>query len=273
MTAPLRCPQCGGENELPSGVRLIACAFCGAALFVDRSGLVSHYRLPRLLDREQAERALRRWMAGNETVKDLDQKAELVALEPVSFPVWMFRRRTPDGESVLAEPAAPTPEPKMADLDVPAGKLEPYRTAEEGVETIAATVPLETARGWLSGAVVAAGAGRRGAGGGKGAAGGAAGAPGGEVIENALVHLLLWRAAYRFGGQSWTALVEASTGRVLASVFPAKKEAPFFLVAGLGLVLFGVEGILIDDLVYKALAYLVTSVPLAMLAWWVTSRT
>jgi len=256
----LRCPQCGGENELPSGVRLIACAFCGAALFVDRSGLVSHYRLPRLLDREQAERALRRWMAGNETVKDLDAKAELVALEAVSFPVWMFRRRAAGGESVVAEPAAPTPEPKMADLDVPAGRLEPYRSAEEGVETIAATVPLETARGWLSGALGAA-------------RGGSGESAGGQVLENALVHVPLWRAAYRFGGASWSALVEASTGRVLASVFPAKKEAPFWLVAGLGLVLFGVEGILIVDLVYKALAYLVTAVPLAMLAWWVTSRT
>jgi len=262
MTA-LRCPQCGGENELPSGVRLIQCAFCGGALFVDRSGLVSHYRLPRLLDREQAERALRRWMAGNETVKDLDEKAELVGLEPVSFPVWMFRRRAAGGESVLAEPAAPTPEPKMADLDVPAGQLEPYRAAEEGVETIAATVPLETARGWLSGAVAAASAGRPGGG----------SPPRSEVIENALVHVPLWRAAYRFGGESWTALVEASTGRVLASVFPAKRETPFWLVAGLGLVVFGVEGILIVDLVYKALAYLVTSVPLALLAWWVTSRT
>lgn len=257
---PLRCPQCGGENELPSGVRLIACAFCGAALFVDRSGLVSHYRLPRLVDREQAELALRRWMAGNETVKHLDSKAEVSSLEPISFPVWMFRRRAGGGESVVVEPAAPTPEPKMADLDVPAGKLEPFRGPEEGVETLAATVPLETATRWLSGAVTAARA-------------GAAPSAAEPILENALVHVPLWRAAYRFGGESWSALVEGSTGRVLASVFPAKKEAPFWLVAALGLVLFGIEGLLIVDLVYKALAYLVTSVPLAMLAWWVTSRT
>lgn len=245
----LACPQCGGENVLPSGERILPCAFCGASLFVDRAGLVSHYRLPRLLDRAAAEQALRRWMAGNETVKDLDSTAEVVEVVPVSFPVWMFRRRGERGESVVAEPAAATPEPQMADLQVPAGKLEPYRPEEGPVEAVAASVPLATAQGWLAQA-----------------------AGGGEVTETALVHVPFWRASYRFGGETYGALVEGSTGAVLASVFPAKAEAPFLLVAILGLLAFGAEGFLIVNPLWKLVAYGLTAVPLALMAWWVTSR-
>lgn len=253
MAATLQCPQCGGENELPSGARLITCQFCDAALFVDRSGLVSHYRLPRRLDRDEAGAALRRWMAGNDTVKDLDKKVTGVSLAPLSFPVWMFRLRSPGGEVVMAQPAAATPEPAMADLQVPAGRLEIWRGAEEGVEAVAASVPLDTARGWLDQH-----------------AGGEA--RGGHVTETALVEIPFWRASYDHGGRTYRALVEASTGTVLASLFPEKSESPYVLVAGLGLLLFGAEGLLISDLFLRALAYAVTSVPLLGLAWWVTRR-
>lgn len=264
MTTTLRCPQCGGENPLPSGERLLRCQFCDAALFVDRGGLVSHYRLPRLLDRAAAQEALRRWMAGNDTVKNLDKKVTDVQLTPLLFPLWMFRQRTAAGEVVHAEPAAATPEPAMADLQVPAGRLEPFRagvdeavSAEaagaDGVEQVEATVPLETARSWL----------------GQGAGGMADEA---DVTETALVHVPFWRARYRHGDRAYTALVEGSTGVVLASVFPEKSEAPYWGVAILGLLLFGAEGLLITDLFLKLLVYALTSVPLLGLAWWVTRR-
>lgn len=256
---PLRCPQCGGESVLPSGERLLPCAFCGASLYVDRSGLVSHYRLPRLLDRAAAEQALRRWMAGNDTVKDLDAKAEGIELAPLSFPLWMFRCREGGGETVLARPAAATPEPALADLAVPAGKLEPYRgglgsadspqpagPGETAVEAIPASVPLDTARGWLP--------------------------TGGEITETALVHVPLWRATYRFAGRAYSAVVEASTGAVFASVFPEKAETPYLAVAALGLVVFAAEGLLIFDPLWKAAAMALTALPLIGAAWWVTSR-
>jgi hypothetical protein len=262
--APLRCPQCGGENVLPSGERLLPCAFCGASLYVDRSGLVSHYRLPRLLDRAAAEQAVRRWMAGNDTVKDLDTKAEGLELAPLRFPLWMFRCRAAGGETVLARPAAATPEPALADLAVPAGKLEPYRLdgpgegaadggdgggdggGEPGTELVAASVPLDTARQWLPAT--------------------------GEVTETALVHVPLWRATYRFAGRPYAAVVEASTGAVFASVYPEKSEAPYLAVAALGLLVFGAEGMLIPDPLWKALAMAVSALPLLGAAWWVTSR-
>lgn len=242
----LTCPQCGAENPLPSGQRLVRCAFCDATLFVDRTGLVSHYRVPRLVDADRAVSSLRRWMAGNETVKDLDKKATVEAVEAVSFPMWLFRVQGSRGEEVLVQPAAPTPIPQLADLKVPAGKLEPYRQEEDGVEVTAAAVPLETAQGWL---------GQR-----------------GRISETALVHLPLWRCRYQHQGRSYTALVDASTGAVFASVFPSKAESPYYLTAVAGLVLFTLEGLAITNPVFKLVAYAVTGVPLAMVAYWVTRR-
>jgi hypothetical protein len=240
----LACPQCGGVSPLPSGQRLVVCGFCEATLFVDRSAVVSHYQLPRLLDAEQAAAALRRWMAGNDTVKDLDQKATLTAVEPVAFPVWLFRGRTAAGEVARVEPAAPTPIPQLADLKLPAGQLTPYRA--EAVESVAATVPLETARGWLGQDV--------------------------QVLESALVALPLWRCRYRYDDEEFTALVEGSTGAVLASVFPAKAESPFYLAAGLGVLVFLGAGFAIGNPLLKMVAYGVLALPLALLHYWVARK-
>jgi len=242
------CSQCGGEGALESGQRFLTCRFCDATLFVDRSGIVAHYRLPRLLVADEATAAVRRWMAGNDTVKDLDSKSAIGAMEAVSFPVWLFRVQLGGGEEVYIEPAAATMVPQLADLKLPAGRLEPYTAEEEGVEAIPETIPLETARGWLQ---------QRGH---------------GRPTETALVQLPLWRCRYSYEGQTYQALVDASTGAVMAAVFPEKAESPYFLVAGLGLLLFTIEGLAITHPATKFLAYLITAIPLLLLAYWVARR-
>ncbi|MDH3254021.1 MAG: hypothetical protein OEM62_03440 [Acidobacteriota bacterium] len=242
------CPRCGAENLLVAGERFPVCAYCDNTLVVDRSGVVGHYRLPRLVDREQARKALNRWMSGNQTVKDLDRKSALQTLKPLTFPMWLFRSRQSGAETVFVEPAAPTPIPQLAELKVPAGRLEPFRKAGEGVETVAATIPLATARGWLSERGIE------------------------TVTESSLVQVPLWRAHYRYENTEYQALIEGSTGSVMASVFPEKAESPYFLVALLGLVLFGIEGLLIGNLFAKFFVYAVTAVPLALLAFWVTRK-
>jgi len=242
------CTQCGGENQLPSGRRLFRCQYCDATLFVDRGGVVNHYRLPPLLGAEEARAALRRWMAGNETVKDLDKKSSLGAVVAVSFPMWLFRVRRDGREEAYVEPAAPTPIPQIADLKVPAGKLEPYSGESAEVAAVAATIPLETARGWLD---------QRGV---------------GEPEETALVQVPLWRCSYSYGGTGYEALVDGSTGAVMAAVFPEKSESPYVLVAVLGLILFTLEGFLITNPVIKFFVFAMTAVPLLLLAWWVTRK-
>jgi hypothetical protein len=243
----IRCPKCGAENALSSGARLVRCAFCDAALYVDRAGAVAHYLLPRLLSKDDAAAALRRWMAGNETVKDLDSKATLGAIEAASFPMWFFRFDAGGHEETLVEPAAATPVPQLADLKVPAGQLLAY-APEAGVEETAATVPLETAKGWLVQLGTSA------------------------PTETALVHLPLWRCAYTFAGKDWSALVDGSTGAVIASVFPAKAETPYRAVAAVGLVLFVVEGLAIGNLLVKLVVYALTALPLVGLSYLVTRK-
>ena len=246
--APLRCPQCGAENTLPTGLQVITCAFCSATLFVDRAGLVSHYHLPRQVDRDHALEALRRWMNGNETVKDLDQKSEITAIEPLRFPMWLFRARgAQGGEKVRVEPAAATPVTELAELELPAGKLEPFAPGADEAETIAATVPVETARGWL-------------------------GADAARLTEASLVEVPLWRCRYRYRGEEYLALVEGSTGQVRASIFPEKAESPYYAVAGIGLVLFLLEGLVVSNPLLKAALYFATAIPLLLAAHLVTRK-
>lgn len=242
------CTQCGGKNEVPTGDRFIACVFCNTTLFVDRARVVFHYRLPPLLTEEEALASLKRWMAGNDTVKDLDRKTEIESLEAISFPVWLFRTSESGTEQVFFEPAAPTPVPQVTDLSIPAGRLEPYRPEDDEMQVVDVQVPLETALGWLEQRRV------------------------GPVHETALVRVPFWRGRYKYEGKIYHAAVDASTGAVLAGVFPEKAESPYVLVAVLGLILFGAEGLLIGDLFAKLVAYVLTAIPLTLLAYWVARK-
>lgn len=242
------CPQCGGENDLPSGLRLFSCGFCGTSLFADRSGVISYYRVKRLLDQDKARAALRRWMAGNDTVKDLDRKSRVEGFEAISFPMWMFRVDREGDETSYVAPAAPIPIPELMDLEIPPGRLEPYETAADGIEEAEVTVPVATARDWLDQRWT------------------------GPVRETALVRVPLWRCRYRYRGSKFMALVDATSGAVLASVYPEKLESPYYLVVGMGFLLFALEGLAIGNPILKALAYLVTAIPLFGLAYWVARR-
>ncbi len=136
------------------------------------------------------------------------------------------------------EPAAPTPIPQVTELSIPAGRLEPYRPEEDDMQVIDVQVPLETAVGWLEQRQV------------------------GEIHETALVRVPFWKCRYTFEGKTFHAAVDASTGQVLASVYPEKAESPFVLVAVLGLILFGIEGLVIGNLFAKFVAYAITAIPL-----------
>lgn len=189
-------------------------------------------------------------MAGNDTVKDLDRKSKILAVDAVTFPMWLFRWRRGKRESVIVEPAAPTPISVLADLSIPAGELDPYLGPEENAEAVPVAIPLATAQGWLKQRGVAAE----------------------EVTEVALVEIPLWRVSYRYSGATFHAIVEGSTGSVLASVYPEKAESPYVLVAILGLILFGIEGLIIANPFLKLVVYALTSVPLLFLAWLVTRK-
>ena len=78
----IACTQCGGENPLASGQPAVPLPVLRRHP-VRRSRRASSTTTDcrALLGADEARAALRRWMAGNETVKDLDKKSSISALD------------------------------------------------------------------------------------------------------------------------------------------------------------------------------------------------
>jgi predicted RNA-binding Zn-ribbon protein involved in translation (DUF1610 family) len=202
----LHCTQCGGELHPDEGQLFVTCPFCSTTVYLDKSRVVFHWYLAPTIEAAKARGLLAQWMAGNDTVKDLDKKSRLVGQTFEYFPVWYFKRRRGDKDEVVLEAAAATSVSELKKLQLPAGDLRKYDPALDA-QSHPPTVPLDTALGWLK----------------------ERGVPPTEIVESALVHIPLYTFKYLFNGQTYTALVEAATGRALANIFPAKAEAPYLL--------------------------------------------
>lgn len=216
--ATLSCSQCGGELHPQEGEVFLTCPFCNSTVFLDKARVVFHWFVAPTLDPQQAAGQLARWMSGSQTVKDLDKKAQVSGQTFQYFPVWYFRVGRGGQEVVALQPAAATSVSEVSRLNIPAGDLRPFDPTVE-VQSVEPTVPLEAAQQWLQQSQ-----------------------PGAEVKEGALVHIPIHIFKYTYKNQVFTALVEAGTGAVLANIYPAKSEAPYYLAA------------LITALVFLALA-------------------
>jgi len=202
---PVTCTQCGGELHPDEGQSFLTCPYCNATVYLDKRRVVFHWQLAPTLDEPKARAALARWMAGNQTVKDLDQKARLTGSSFEYFPVWYFKRRQDDGkEEILVELAAASSVSELRRMRLPAGDLQKYDTSIEG-QAHPPSVPLQAVLTWL----------------------GERGVATGEIAEQALVHLPVYTFKYEYKGKPYTALVEAATGGVFANIYPAKAEAPY----------------------------------------------
>ena len=205
----LVCTQCGGELHPDEGQHFVTCPFCSSTVYLDRSQVVFHWSLAPTLNPEQAAAALRRWMSGSQTIKDLDKKASITSQTFSFFPLWYFKWRDDKGEKTALEPAAATSITELRTLNLPAGDLQRYDSAIDA-QAEAPSVPLQAARDWL-----------------------AERAPESEVRESALVHIPVYQFKYSFNNHTYTAVVEAATGKVLANLFPSKNEAPYLLAGGI----------------------------------------
>ena len=209
-TNEVRCAQCGGVLHPDEGQIFLTCPYCGSAVYLDKSKVVFHWSLSPTVQPDEAAANLRRWMAGNQTVKDLDRKSKVVSTIFQYFPLWYVkeRDRQTGKEKIFIEPAAATSISEIKSLDIPAGNLEKYDSTLDA-QAVAPTVPFPAMMEWL--------------------------APRGvnpdEVAEAALVHLPVHIFKYEFAGKTYTAMVEGSSGKVFANIFPAKAEAPYYLVA------------------------------------------
>jgi hypothetical protein len=210
------CTQCGGELHPDEGQLFLVCPYCASAVYLDKSRVVFHWYLTPTLDEEKARASLRRWMAGNQTVKDLDKKAQLSAVSFEYFPVWYFKRRQVNKqEDILLEPAAAISVSEIRNINLPAGDLRKY---EDRLDSQASppSVPLQTALSWLEQRQI----------------------PRNEIIEQALVHIPIFTIKYLYQGKLYTSLVEAATGKVFANLYPAKAEAPYQLAGSLAALVF-----------------------------------
>ena len=215
VSTALNCTQCGGELHPDEGQTFLTCPYCSATVYVDKTRVVFHWYVAPTLKEQDAQAALFRWMSGSQTVKDLDKKARVAGQSFLYFPLWYFKHKSTKGEEVILQPAAATSITELSHLRLPAGDLKRYESALDA-QSQPPTVPLEAAQQWLRSR------------GGANLSSGAAG----TVVETAMVHVPVYLFKYEFRGQTYTALVDAASGGVLANIFPAKAEAPYLAVAG-----------------------------------------
>jgi hypothetical protein len=207
----LRCTQCGSDLHPDAGQIFITCAACQSTVYLDKSRVVFHWYVAPTIDNEKARGQLAQWMAGNQTVKDLDKKARVVSQAFEYFPVWTFKCKVNNKDVMYLEPAAAISITELRNLPLLAGDLRRYEPALD-TQAHAPSVPLEAAQKWL--------------------AEGPHKVHPGHVAETALVHIPLYTFKYAFQNQTYTALVEAATGKTLANLFPAKSEAPYLVAGG-----------------------------------------
>jgi hypothetical protein len=207
-------------------------------------------------------------MAGNHTVKDLDQKAQIVKTEFYYFPVWYFKTKDSSGDKIFLQPAASTSVSEIKKLQIPAGALKFFdKNIHNDHEIVKPDVLYDSAQQWLQGS----------------------GTSLETVKEAALVHIPFYQFHYNFGGQSYTALVEASSGQVYSNIYPAKSEAPFKILFALSIAGFVITSILCyvlgfalnsGDMVealltaefFKVFAYGLVSVPLIIMAYFIAKK-
>ena len=216
MAAPdILCPQCSGLLAPDEGQRFLACPYCGSAVFLDKSRVVFHWQLQSTLEQDGAAAALRRWMAGNETVKDLDVKSQITSVAFAYFPLWLLRLGSGAAETVRLEPAAATSVSELKRIQLPAGDLVRYQAALDSL-AVPPTVPLEAMLSWVEQVGV-----RR-----------------DQVSEISLVHIPVYTFHYQYRGRGFVAVVEGVSGKVFVNIYPPKAEAPYRTVAFAAAVIF-----------------------------------
>jgi hypothetical protein len=198
-----RCSQCGGELHPDEGRIFLICPYCSSSVYLDKSRVVFHWSLAPTLDEGKARAALMRWMAGNQTVKDLDKKATISSVAFEYFPMWYIRHRQPDGsETVSLTPAAATSITEIQRMNLPAGDLQKYDPSLDS-QAHTPSVPLEAALSWLGEQENQ------------------------QIQEQSLVHIPVYTFKYSYRNNLYTAVVEAATGSTFANIYPAKAETPY----------------------------------------------
>lgn len=252
---------------MPADEKFTQCEFCGSTIYIDKRKVVNHYIVACNFSKEQALGNLRRWMASNFHTKDLDKLAQISQQTFYYFPMWYFKVQQGGADKIYLQPAHSTAISEIKHIQIPAGSLKPYNKKDFDVkEFVAADVLYESAKNWLT----------------------QSGVNPDTIAESSLVHVPFFHFYYTYKGQQYSALVEASSGKVYANIWPAKSEMPFrvlfvaailiFVLAsivsyGLSFVLNGEfeESILIGEGI-KIVVYGLAAVPLIGIAYFIAKK-
>ena len=246
----LLCRQCSAPLPVESGSQFVICSFCGTTNVVEKGRTIFHYAVKTTVKEDAAEKALRRWMAGNQTIKGLDRKANILAPRFEHFPMWLVRISVGDQEKIYLEPAAALSVSELKHINIPAGDLEPYDVELDGT-AVPATVPFEAMMGWIKDEHQLENS---------------------SVKEVALVHVPIYIFKYDFDDRQYTAVVDAVSSQVFANIYPSKREVPYLalgalafaiyfcaaLIPATGFLLNGGSGLGIGGLIYGVVVVVVT---------------
>lgn len=217
--AETNCPKCGAPLEYDVGTLIAECSYCDTRIFIDKSGANFFYILPFYSSRDQALGIFRRWAAGPKKAKNLDRLASVQQTLRQYFPLYMFRRRTGDKESVFVEPARATSLPGFHSLKVPPGDMKIFDN-EFDVGDAAVLEPDIDMSAYLPSLP-------------------------GRSVEQASVYFPVWQVQYSFRGRLYSCVIDGSSGEVFADDFPVRGSGPYVAVSLLGFLAFFGEGLLL----------------------------
>jgi hypothetical protein len=245
------------------GSQFVICEYCGTTNHVDKSQAVLNYAVRTTVSEDEAKAALRRWMAGNETIKGLDRDAQISSQTFQLFPLWLIRVKNEGQEVVYVQPAAALSVSELKQVTIPASDLESHDPTMDP-DAVEATVPYKTMLGWLMEEQ---------------------GVDKVDISESSLVHYPIYIIKYVYKGRQFTAMVDAAAGRVFANIYPSKWEAPYmaigaatfvvYLIAALipagGYLIGGGEGMVAGIFIY-IIAAIVLAIPLFVVASIVSAK-
>lgn len=199
-------------------MQYVTCDSCGTVIYIDRSSVIFHYIMPFLLDEEKARAVFRRWCAGPSLAKGLEHDAEVLSVEKLFFPVFLFRRVVNGVERSILKPAKGTTLPGLQSQIVPPGDMRVFdSTFSPGdAEVVSPEMSIETYLPDLPG----------------------------TAKEQALLYLPFFVFRYRYQGADYTSVMGGTSGRVYTAGFPARSAAPYTLVVGGGFAIAFVGGVL-----------------------------
>ncbi|MBI2263763.1 MAG: hypothetical protein HYU64_01110 [Armatimonadetes bacterium] len=216
----IECPQCGAVQEVSAKENSFPCSFCGASLYFLIDQAVQHFWFRPTLKKHLVPGIIGKWL----DEKELRNPFSVLKSEKFFFPMWFLYLK--DG-GLLKELGAPTPFLELKDLPTPRGDMQAYRPEDlDGETVIPPGIRLDSILDRRFGEQTAA-----------------------RLIKARLCHIPVYHVVYSLGEQTFSAIVDAVQGEVIAGdspKSPSKSKDKFYGYIMFGaMALFFFQGLLI----------------------------